>query len=126
MLGEKTMKIFIVFLLLIGFPVPVFSADALIPYKILEKSELVSIKLSIDIEVSLIKDRLPNENELGALSKCLVSKEDKHERSFITFYLPRMKVGAGAYATAHHNPEMKVNILKFMLLQYPEYEKYAQ
>lgn len=120
------MKIFIAFWLLLGFSVPVFSDAALIPHKILEKSELGSIKLSIDIEVPLIKDRLPNEKELGVLSKHIVSKENKHERSFITFYLPRMKVGAGAFATAHHNPEMKVNIMKFMLLQYPEYEKYAQ
>ncbi|REG86732.1 hypothetical protein DFP81_101297 [Marinomonas pollencensis] len=74
----------------------------------------------------MIDGRLPNERELAELSKFLVSKERKHDRSFITFYLPGMEVGAGAYATAHHNPKLKVNIMKFMLMQYPGYTKFVR
>ena len=98
----------------------------LILYEIVNKSEMATIKLSIDVQVPLINGRLPNQKELGALSNYLVSKERKHERSFVSFYLPNMRVGEGAYATAHHNPDMKVNIMKFMLAQYPEYKNFSQ
>lgn len=120
------MKVFITYLLVFGFSASVFSAETLIPHKILDKSELSTIKLSIDIEVPLVNGRLPNEKEIGALSKYLVAKERKHDRSFISFFLPGMKPGAGAYATAHHNPDMKVNIMKYMLIQYPKYQKYTK
>ena len=40
-------------------------------------------------------------------------------------YLPGMQVGAGAFATANHNPNLKVNIMKFMLFRYPQYKKFA-
>ena len=101
------------------------TTNGLIPYIVLDKSELRNIKLSIDVEVLLVGGRLPNETELGALSKHLVSQVDPHERSFITFYLPEMKVGEGAFATAHHNPDMEVNIRIFTLIQYPKYKMFV-
>ena len=119
------MKTIITFLLL-GLMFPAFASDILIPYKIIEKTELSTMKLSIDVEVPLVNGRLPNEKELGALSKHLVNKESKHDRSFVTYYLPNMKVGAGAYATAHHNFKMEVNIMKFMLFDYPEYKRFME
>lgn len=114
------MMIFIVAVLFANYA----NADEkLIPYKIIDKSNLSNIKLSIDIEVPLVEGRLPNETELGSISSSLVEAEDtKYERSFITFYLPKMEINAGAYATAHHNPDMKVNIMQFMLMRYPEYQ----
>lgn len=99
-------------------------ANELIVHKILKREELKNIKLSIDVQVELVNGRLPNEKELGDLSRQLVKNEKKHDRSFISFYLPGMKVGAGAYATAHHNPKMEVNIMNFMLYQYPQYKKF--
>lgn len=32
------------------------------------------------------------------------------ERTFIEYYLPDMKVGAGAWATTHFNPELEVRV----------------
>ena len=98
--------------------------DSLIAHKVLQRSELGRVKLSLDVEVSLIDGRLPTEAELATISNVLVSQERTHERSFVTFYLPGMKIGHGAFATAHHNPDMEVNILMFMLNNYPEYEKF--
>ncbi len=92
-----------------------------IPYEVIQKAELSSIKLSIDVEVPLVDGRLPSADELGAISEHLVENSNKHDRTFVSFYLPGMKVGAGAYATAHHNPDMSVNIQDFMLMQYPQY-----
>lgn len=100
-----------------------YGSNELIAHKIVKREEFGRIKLSIDVQVELVNGRLPNEHELGAISMHLVKKEKKHDRSFICFYLPGTKVGAGAYATAHHNPKMEVNIMKFMLYQYPQYKK---
>lgn len=118
------MRILITILFFFCLVTSVFTSESLIPYKILKKSELSSIKLLLDVEVPIVNGRLPNEKELGALSKYLVSKERKHKKSFVSFYLPNMEVGSGAYATAHHTPKMKVVIMKITLYQYPEYEKF--
>ncbi len=113
-------------ILLVGFTSSLFAVEnkGIISYEIIRKDELRSIKLSLDIRVGLVNGRLPNENELGKLSRFLVSKEKKHDRTFVLFYLPGMELGSGAYATAHHNPDMKVDIMKFMLYSYPQYEKF--
>ena len=100
--------------------------DGLIPYKIWKQSEFGTEKISFDVLVPVIDGRLPTEKELGAISKYIVGKEKKHKRSFVAFYLPEMEIDAGAFATAHHNPTMDVNIQLFMLYQYPEYKKFAQ
>jgi hypothetical protein len=125
----KHLFISVLLALAIGMTGFVIAKDAhskdLIPYKILKRQELSTIKLSLDVEVPLVQGRLPNENEIAALSNYLVSKERKHQRSFVMIYLPDMEVGAGAFATASHNPNLKVNIMKFMLFRYPQYKKFA-
>lgn len=120
------MKRYIAVFLLLGLYTTVFAENELIPYEILKRSEMGSAKLSLDIEVPLIEERLPTAEEFGAISQHLVEQSSGHERTFISFYLPGMEVGAGAYATAHHNPGMEVKIQKFMLFAYPKYEKYAE
>lgn len=37
--------------------------------------------------------------------------EREYERTFISYYLPDMKVGRGAWATSHFDPDLKVKIL---------------
>lgn len=98
----------------------------MISFKVLKREAVLNSKVVIDVEVPLVNKRLPNEEELGKISTYLVGKEPTRERSFVTFYLPHMKRDAGAFATAHHNPEMKVEVLPEMLFQYPEYKKFAQ
>ena len=68
--------------------------------------------LSIDVRVSLVDSRRPNEGELGNIFSKLNSY---HDRISISFYLPGMEVGAGAFATAHldrtvSDPTVKVRI----------------
>jgi hypothetical protein len=111
-------------LIVLFFTSALASGGEIVTHKILKKEELGKVKLSIDVQVPLVNGRLPNEKELGDLSMYLVKKEKKHDRSFISFYLPGMKAGSGAYATAHHNPTMKINIMKFMLYEYPQYKKF--
>ena len=78
-------KSFVIFPMIILTVAAIAGANGLIAYKILNREELGSIKLSIDVQVPLVNGKLPNENELGALSKHLVKKEKKHDRSFISF-----------------------------------------
>lgn len=106
--------------LVLGLPSLAFSSET-IPYRILNKTALPPFKLSMDIEVPLINGKPPTIMELGALSKHLVGKERKYDRAFVLFYLPGMKVGAGAYASAHHNPIMEVKVFRYSLIEHPEY-----
>lgn len=110
-------------LALLSLSFAAFSEDALIPYKIIKKEATLDIKVVFEVEVPLVHKRLPNADELGKISTHLVSKEPKRERAFVFFYLPRMKRDAGAFATAHHNPEMKVEILPQMLFQLKVFSK---
>lgn len=93
-----------------------------VPYEVIQRSEVGAIKLSLDVEMPLIDGKLPTAEQIGEVSAYLVSREGEHERTFVNIYLPGMKVGAGAYATAHHTPEMRVQIMDYMLMQYPQYQ----
>lgn len=90
-------------------------AMKLINYTVIKRDELGDMKLSYDIRVGLVNERLPTADELEAVSRYLHRKEKRHDRTFVAFYLPGMEVGAGAFATAHHNPNLEVNILEFMI-----------
>ena len=89
--------------------------DQLISYAVIERAETRNIKVSYDLRVDLVDGRLPSEAELAAISRHLHAKERTHERTFVLFYLPGMPPGAGAFATAHHNPSLKVKVLDYML-----------
>lgn len=92
------------------------NGNTLIPFAILSREEKASIKVSFTILVDIVDGkRLPSSNELGAISQYLFSLEKPHERTFVEFLLPGMKPGAGAFATAHHNPKMEVDILPFFV-----------
>ena len=118
----KIKSIFMIIFILL-FSVNTWAAEeGMISYKIADREEMRSVKLSLDVRVNLVNGRLPNKQELGVISNYLVSKERRHDRTFVLFYLPGMKIDAGAYATAHHNPKMEVQIMKYMLYSYPQYQ----
>src|SRR5690554_1950194 len=76
--------------------------------EVIQRSAVGAIKLSLDVEMPLVDGQLPTADQIGEVSAYLVSREGEHEPTFVNIYLPGMKVGAGAYATAHHTPDMKV------------------
>ena len=102
-----------------------YADESLIPYEVHDRSTLGTQKFSIDLFVDLVDERLPNVGELEAISNSIVQKTGKFERYFVTFYLPGMEVGSGAFATAHHNPDLEVKILEFILMVYPQYQKFV-
>ncbi len=81
----------------------------MIEYRVLKECKFLDYKMSYDIEVDLIAGCLPTKEELAEIAVKLRSK--KHERTFVCFYLPGMTLDAGAFATGHHNPELKVRLI---------------
>lgn len=81
----------------------------LIDYEIINQEEAGTFKMAYDLRVGLVNGRLPSENELAAISRHLRQQDDRrHERTFVVFYLPGMEIGMGAFATAHHLPDLSV------------------
>ena len=77
-------------------------------YKVITADRLGTIKCSLTVRLT---KKIPEE-KLRKLAIELRDKElKKYDRMFITYYLPGMDVGAGAWATTHFNPNLKVNIL---------------
>ena len=101
-------------ILLIGslslFPaIPAFAASFQgVKYTVVEKSNLGSIKSSIDIRL----EKKVSKDFLQKLALKLRKAEPrKYDRMFITYYLPGMILGSGAWATSHFNPNLEVKIL---------------
>lgn len=83
--------------------------EAKTEYEIIKAENYQNIKFTYDIRLS--NDKLLA-NELSDLAIELKDKLDRdYERIFITYYLPEDKVGSGAWAISHFNPDLKVSIL---------------
>lgn len=85
--------------------------DPVIPedvwYSIIDSSTLPGIKRSVDVRLN----KKVSERTLRAIAFKLKSQDSCHyDRTFITYYLPGMAVGAGAWATTHFNPDLELCI----------------
>jgi hypothetical protein len=79
-----------------------------VSYTIIEKSSMGNIKLSIDIRL----EQKVSKDFLQKLALKLRQDEPiKYDHIFICYLLPGMTPGAGAWATSHFNPNLKVEIL---------------
>ena len=77
-------------------------------YSIISDNEFRDVKRSIDVRL----DRKVSVEALRMIARKLKNMErKKYERTFIAYYLPNMKVGAGAWATTHFDPQLEVKIL---------------
>jgi hypothetical protein len=79
-----------------------------VKYTVIEKSSLGSIKGSIDIR---LEKKVTKEFLHQLTLKLREAESRKYERVFITYYLPGMTPGSGAWATSHFNPNLQVKIL---------------
>ncbi len=77
-------------------------------YTIINKNIVPGIKRGLDIRLSkkVSKDVLTS-----IAMKLKKADSNTYKRTFIGYYLPGMKVGAGYWATTHFNPDLKVRIL---------------
>ena len=77
-------------------------------YEITDTSRVPGVKCGIDVRLS----RKVTADELRALALKLRKQErGNYQRVFITYLLPGMTPGAGAWATSHFNPDLEVKIL---------------
>lgn len=78
-----------------------------VTYLIIDSDTFLDYKRSLDIRLS----KKVSEETLRAIALKLNAQDSKnYERTFICYYLPDMKVGAGAWATTHFNPNLDVRI----------------
>lgn len=79
-------------------------------YHIINSERRPPIKASFDIR---LEEKIAEE-EIEAIARAIHNGETRtYERIFITYYLPGMQVGAGAWATSHWNPDLEVRVLGF-------------
>ncbi|OVE76755.1 hypothetical protein BVX97_00460 [bacterium E08(2017)] len=85
------------------------------PYRIIQRTSFQDYKVSYDLRIDAIGGKLPNEKVLADISRNLRSSNKGFKKMFVCFYLPGMKVDAGAFATAHYTPKLNVRINDFMV-----------
>ena len=114
------------FILIVGvfmntLPLPLTAADE--PrYELLHQGIIPKTKASIDIQVSKKLTKLELSQAARTLRQTLCenaakigSCPDVFPKIYITWYLPGMEQGAGAWATTHFEPELDVKIMDWML-----------
>jgi hypothetical protein len=94
------------------------SQEAAIPadvsYSIIELHTVPGVKRSLDVRLN----KKVSEQILRAIALRLKAQDSRdYDRTFITYYLPDMTVGAGAWATTHFNPTLEVQILGLTMEQ---------
>jgi len=85
-----------------------------VSYSILKDERFLNIKRSIDVRLN---KKVSKETLRNIALKLKAQDPTPYERTFICHVLPGMKVGAGAWATAHFNPDLKIEILGLSLEQ---------
>ena len=79
-----------------------------VSFSIIDSNTIPGIKRSLDIRLN----KKVSESVLRAVALKLKAQDSQtYDRTFIVYYLPEMAVGAGAWATTHFNPDLKVRIL---------------
>ena len=79
-----------------------------VSYSIIDSTATAGIKRSLDVRLN----KRVAEDTLRAMALKLKSQDSRdYDRTFITYYLPGMTVGAGAWATTHFQPDLEVKIL---------------
>jgi hypothetical protein len=78
------------------------------PYSINSETTVPGVKRSIEVRLT----RKASAEDLRLIALELKAKDPRrYDRTFITYYLPHMAVGEGAWATTHFNPDLDVKIL---------------
>jgi hypothetical protein len=85
------------------------TATSLPTYSIISDDEFGVGKIKREVAVRL--EGKATESELTAIANVIKKKKSKsYERTNVHYYLPGMKQGEGAWATADFNPDLKVVI----------------
>ena len=99
--------------------VPVDHSTTTIPdnvtFTIISEEKTPGVKRTLEVRLN----RQISQDALRLVAmKLRASDPNEYRRTFIGYYLPDMRVGAGGWATTHFNPDLEVKILNLQL--YPE------
>ncbi len=97
-----------VLVLVVGGSFSLSAADEGKLYSIISDTESGRVKRSVDVR---LVEKVAEEELRKIAGEIKAMKPTKFERTFILYYLPEQKVGAGAWASSHYNPELKIQIL---------------
>jgi hypothetical protein len=92
---------------------PVFGQESV--YKIEKYSCIDGLKCSYDLR---IKNKL-SDSQIELIANQLKGDSPSVKKIFITYYLPCMKIGSGAWATSNFDSELSINKMDFMLNSNP-------
>lgn len=80
-------------------------------YTVINDNEVQGMKKSLDIRL----EKEITKEELAGLANEIKSKvNEQYQNIFISYYLPSMEVGEGAWATTHFTPDLQVKIIDFL------------
>lgn len=93
------------------------AAPPLPSHEILAQEAIPGVKRSVDVRIQAPIE----EEELRRLALAVKSADSRsYPRTFITYYLPDMKIGSGAWATTYFDPDLQVKILGLSKAAYSE------
>ncbi len=79
-----------------------------VSFSVINSTTVPGIKRSLTVRLN----KKVSKKTLAAIAhKLKVQDPGAYDRTFITYYLPGMAVGSGAWATTHFNPDIDVRIL---------------
>jgi len=109
MLMKKIWTILVIISLSLFAGIPVLAEPFQgVKYTVIGKSNLGSIKCSIDIR---LEKKVTKEFLHKLALKLRKAEPREYDHMFITYYLPGMTPGSGAWATSHFDPNLEVKIL---------------
>ncbi len=76
-------------------------------FKIINKETISSVKYSVNLEIA----KEIEENQIQTIFNFIKNENPGYERYFVHFFLPGMKPGSGAWATANYDRTLIINIL---------------
>lgn len=80
-------------------------------FKILTQECVQTEKCSFDLRL----DTQVSKAQINQIAHSFRQKYPNISRLFMSYYLPCMTVGHGAWATSHYNPDLKIQIMPFMV-----------
>lgn len=92
---------------------PMSAQAATVSYEVIDFSKHTNLKFSIDILISQKVDEEFLRKEATEIYK--INQGPLYRAFFVSWYLPGMKKDAGAWATTHFNPTLKIEIMEWML-----------
>ena len=99
--------IFLILVLVNTSSVPLQAQSKTI-YNILKDQKTSGIKRSVAVRLN---NRVSKEALITIAQEIKAKDHNRYERVFILYYLPGMEVGAGAWASSHFNPNLKIEIM---------------